>query len=386
IMQVLAGDSLRGRGNGSPDLLKAGHYILDHFRKAGLVPLPGSMSFFHAFLPFGGPKENKRDQLAWNGRSIKAKDFIYLSVVPGTYEARELNGFQVIHADSFSREMLTQYNAIDRNLLIWTNATGNDQLKLEEIQAPAGGIQNARLLVYADDAPVSVLLAPNQSYYNSVEYNIVGVLPGLSIPGEQIVFSAHYDHEGVTESGADRILNGANDNASGTTALLMLADYFALRKDNARTIIFCAFAGEELGLKGSTEMAEQMDTRKIKAGINLEMLGIPQYGKKKVFITGSRYSRLPNILGREFKQQGLKLVKEPNEEKQLYKRSDNYPFAEKGVTFHTIMASDDDDDCYHDPCDEIERIDMDNLAFIIRAIAAGSRGLIGGVESGVGSR
>src|SRR5688572_15338076 len=106
------------------------------------------------------------------------------------------------------------------------------------------------------------------------------MLPGRSKPEEFIIYSAHYDHEGmVAGKKKDKIMNGANDNASGTAALLMLAQYFAQRKDNERTLVFCAFAGEEIGLKGSRELAQILDPQKVKAGINLEMLGVPQYGK-----------------------------------------------------------------------------------------------------------
>jgi hypothetical protein len=274
-MNVLAGDSLQGRGNGSTDLLKAATFINSQFQEAGLQPLPGSASLFHPFNPF---KEEK------------------------------------------------------------------DSLK--------------------------------------TEYNIVGVIPGRSKPEEYIVFSAHYDHEGLLRGKKkDRIMNGANDNASGTTALLMLARYFALRKDNERTLVFCAFAGEEIGLKGSRNLVQTFNTEKIKAGINLEMLGVPQYGKKRVFIIGEKYSTLPDLLGKRLKAEGLKVIREPDEEKMLFMRSDNYPFVEKDAVFHTIMASDDDEPCYHKPCDEIKRIDISNLTFIIRAIAAGTRSLISGDET-----
>jgi len=379
IMNVLAGDSLRGRGNGSPDLLKAGMYIITHFKEAGLQPLPGSSGLFHPFLPFGGPKENKRDQLQWNGQTISSNDFLYLPAMPGVYNARLLADFKVVQADAFSSDVLLLHDSIQHDLLIWTSPAAKERLKPEELIMPAGGLKNARLLVYADQPPDSLTLSANGSYYGSVEYNIVGVLPGRSKSGEYILFSAHYDHEGVAPGKKkDRIMNGANDNASGTTALLMLAQYYAQRNDNERTLIFCAFAGEEIGLKGSTELAKTMEAERIKAGINLEMLGVPQYGQKKVFITGQRNSNLPAMLGKALNEQGLKVINEPDESKQLFMRSDNYPFASKEVPFHTIMASDDDDACYHRPCDEIKRIDMANLSFIIRAIAAGSRALISG--------
>jgi hypothetical protein len=71
-------------------------------------------------------------------------------------------------------------------------------------------------------------------------------------------------------------------------------------------------------------------------------------------------------------------MKEPDEEKMLFQRSDNFPFAEKGIPAHTIMASDDDDDCYHQPCDEIKRIDIPNMTVLIKAIAAATQKLISG--------
>ncbi|HEX2846053.1 MAG TPA: M28 family peptidase [Chitinophagaceae bacterium] len=381
IMHVLAGDSLRGRGNGSADLLKAGEFIANEFREAGLQSLPGLYSLFHPFHPFGGPKNNVRDKLEWNGKPLQENDFLYLPVSPGMYSPRQLTDFTIVRVDSFTKDLLFRFAETDKDLLIWSLPPEKNRLKPEELSIPSGKPKGARLIVYATTPPDSLQLTAMDAYFRMVEYNIIGVLPGRSRPAECIVFSAHYDHEGTVRKGKDTIMNGANDNASGTTALLMLARYFALRNDNERTLIFCAFAGEELGLKGSTELAKLLNPEKIKAGINLEMLGVPQYGKKRVFITGERYSSLPDILSKRLKAAGLKVVREPDEEKMLFMRSDNYPFVDKGIPFHTIMASDDDDPCYHRPCDEVKRIDVPNLTAIIRAIATASRSLINGEET-----
>ena len=126
--------------------------------------------------------------------------------------------------------------------------------------------------------------------------NVVGVLEGKSLPDEVIIFSAHYDHLGIDFSvGKDKIYNGANDDASGVTALISLAHYYSLRKDNERTLIFCAFAGEELGLVGSGVFAEKTGLN-IKAVINIEMIGRHTgYAKKSFFLTGSKYSNLYSI-------------------------------------------------------------------------------------------
>ncbi len=176
-------------------------------------------------------------------------------------------------------------------------------------------------------------------------------------------------------------MNGANDNASGTTALIMLANYFSQRNDNERTLLFCAFSGEELGLLGSKEFVNTINPKKIIAGINIEMIGIPQYGNNDVFITGFNQSSLPAILESQLSATRVKVKAGPSDEKELFKRSDNYPFVKKGVPAHSIMSSDDDDKCYHQPCDEIKRIDIAHMTTIIKAIAVATRTLINGDDT-----
>ena len=222
-------------------------------------------------------------------------------------------------------------------------------------------------------------LTADSGDYNprKVLLNVVGVLEGKSKPNELVLFCAHYDHIGLERG---RIHNGANDNASGTTGLLLLADYYARRGGNERTLVFCAFAGEELGLYGSELFAKYLKPEAIVAVVNIEMIGVPQIGKNAFFVTGSGYSNLEKI----FKQAlagKYKIKAEPNEEKQLFERSDNYPFARKGVPAHTIMTSDDDDRCYHLPCDDVEKIDVENMTAIVRAIALACETIVSGKET-----
>ncbi|HUC81072.1 MAG TPA: M28 family peptidase [Flavisolibacter sp.] len=207
--------------------------------------------------------------------------------------------------------------------------------------------------------------------------NVIGVLEGKTKSNELVLFSSHYDHVG-TERG--KIHNGANDNASGTTALLLLADYYARRADNERTLVFCAFAGEELGLHGSELFANYLRPDSIVALVNMEMIGIPQVGKNALYITGGRYSDFEEMFKKALAGR-YKIKREPAEYKELFQRSDNFPFARLGVPAHTIMTSDDDDKCYHQPCDDVERIDVENMTQIIRAIALGCEGLISGKDT-----
>jgi len=213
--------------------------------------------------------------------------------------------------------------------------------------------------------------------YDGGLMNVVGLLRGKSKPAEFVIFSAHYDHIGASDGA---VFNGANDNASGTAALIMLAEYFAKRGDNARTILFCAFAGEELGLLGSKHFARLFDPAGIVAAINIEMIGRSTIGSQAFFLTGAHLSDMKRIFARNLGKR-IRIRKEPDFEKMLFQRSDNLPFAELGIAAHTIMASDDDDPCYHRPCDDLSTLDVDNMATIVKAIATASATIISGKDT-----
>ncbi|MET0393371.1 MAG: M28 family peptidase [Chitinophagaceae bacterium] len=381
IMGVLASDSLKGRGNLQPAQWKAAAFISEEFRKYRLRPLPGQHGYFIPFQPFGGPWL-VTDSLHWNGRPVHGDYFLYLPAGPGAYAPKTMADFAVVRVDSFPADLLQQGWPSGTNLLLWTPKRAEErQNQFPEFRGRSTALSQNILLVYADEAPAALRLEA-QPDYSRLAWNIVGVLPGRSRATEVVLFSAHYDHMGVVKDrGRDSIMNGANDNASGTTGLLLLADYFARRGDNERTLIFCAFAGEELGMTGSAKLVDYLSTDRIMAGINLEMIGVPQYGKKKVFITGEKYSSLPGMLRKGLTKAGIRVMTEPDENKQLFLRSDNYPFVKQEVPVHTIMASDDDDPCYHRPCDEVKRIDIANLTAIARAVAAAAAGLISGHDT-----
>lgn len=218
--------------------------------------------------------------------------------------------------------------------------------------------------------------------YQQVLNNVIGVLPGTTRPNEIIIFSAHYDHIGSTGAAPEAIFNGANDNASGVAAMLTLAQYYANRKDNSRTLIFCAFAGEELGLLGSKLLAKGMNSKAIVCMINLEMLGRhARKDKNTFFITGAHYSDLAKIMRKNLKGAAVKIIREPSMDKQLFERSDNHPFALKGVPAHTIMSSDDDDDCYHQTCDKVHRLNVGHMQAVVQAVATGVETIINGTDT-----
>ena len=236
---------------------------------------------------------------------------------------------------------------------------------------------------------------------NRQAHNVMAILPGKSRSNELLIFSAHYDHIGTKATNPfsfmpdnghpernDTVYNGANDNASGTSALILLARYFARAANNERTLVFIAFTGEELGLLGSQYASGIMDHKAIVAMINMDMLGVPISRKKRnPYLTGSAYSNLQTILNNTLyeysvEEFGKKYFRnDPFGSENLFSRSDNYPFAQKGVPAHTVIATHPRNRFYHSLNDEPATLDYALLAKNIKAIAIGSGTLAAGSQT-----
>jgi Zn-dependent M28 family amino/carboxypeptidase len=208
-------------------------------------------------------------------------------------------------------------------------------------------------------------------------FNVVGYVEGNDnrLKDEIIVIGAHYDHIGYRSKPieGDSIGNGANDNATGTAAVVALANYFSKRKNNKRSLVFALFSGEEMGLRGSRHLAERMKTENtnIYTVINFEMLGVPLTDRDyDVFATGYDLSNLAEKLN---KYAGYKLVGKSDVAAQynLFKRSDNYPFYEAfKVPSHTISSCDlTNFDFYHHVDDEPDKMNYDHMASAIKKLA-----------------
>ena len=243
-------------------------------------------------------------------------------------------------------------------------------------------------------------LAGNDGYFMSLgKYgnNVVGGLQGKSMAGQVIIFSAHYDHIGTLATNpypdmggkafvedGDEIYNGANDNASGVSALIALAKYFARMNIHERTLLFVAFAGEEQGLLGSQHMASQFEPDSIVAVINIEMIGRKNAGSGNPFITGHDYSDLQKILNKNLQQYNSKKYGKVFFENDrffdhvLFMRSDNYPFAFRKVPAHTISTTSPLDEFYHNLNDEPGTLDYKLMSRIVETIALSTAGLVKG--------
>ena len=217
-----------------------------------------------------------------------------------------------------------------------------------------------------------------------VSSNIIGVLEGKSKKEEVVIISAHYDHLGirVKEGEIDSIYNGANDDASGVTGILALAEHFK-KVGNERTLVFAAFTAEEMGLIGSTHFGKGIDASKFVAGINLEMIGkTPSFGPNTAWLTGFERSDFGKIIQKNLVGTGYQLFPDPYKKFNLFFRSDNASLARLGVPSHTFSTTPIDvDKDYHQVSDEVETLDIAVITQTIQAVAVGTQSIISGEDT-----
>jgi Zn-dependent M28 family amino/carboxypeptidase len=214
--------------------------------------------------------------------------------------------------------------------------------------------------------------------------NVIGILPGKSRKSEYVIYSGHYDHLGVGKPvGNDSIFNGANDDASGVTGIIMAAKYYQAAKDNERTLIFVAFTAEEIGGFGSQYFSQQIDPAKAVAMLNLEMVGTEsKWGKNSAYITGFDKSDLGPILQKNLLNSKFNFHPDPYPEQELFYRSDNATLAHLGVPAHTISTSKmDNEPNYHKVSDEVGTLDLDNMTEIIKAVVVSAKSIVSGVHT-----
>ena len=167
-------------------------------------------------------------------------------------------------------------------------------------------------------------------------HNVVAKLEG-SDPArkdEYVVYTAHWDHLGKdTTLAGDQIYNGALDNASGTAALLEVAEAFArLPTKPARSVLFLAVTAEEQGLLGAKYYAEHPLYPLEKTLANLNIDGVNQWGRTRdLVVVGMGNTTLEDVLAEEGAAEGRVLAPDPEPEKGFYYRSDHFEFAKQGV-------------------------------------------------------
>lgn len=215
-------------------------------------------------------------------------------------------------------------------------------------------------------------------------FNVAGMIPGKSKAKEIVVFSGHYDHLGIIKGDdQDSIANGADDDASGTTAMIALAKYYKALNNNERTLIFVAFTAEEIGGFGAKYFSQKLNPDDVTAMFNIEMIGKEsKFGKNTAFITGYERSDFGKILQKNLQGSEFTFHPDPYPEQQLFYRSDNATLAALGVPAHTISTDQiDSDKLYHTVKDEYSSLDPENILATIKGIAQSAISIVKGIDT-----
>lgn len=204
--------------------------------------------------------------------------------------------------------------------------------------------------------------------------NVVAIFPGADpvLRDEYVVLSAHMDHVGVGRAvNGDSIYNGADDDASGTSALLEVAEALAsMEQPPARSILFLAVSGEEKGLLGSRYFSDNptVPLESIVANVNMDMIGRNE--RDTVVVLGKNYSSLGGVVERISAENprlvGLAAGDDRWPREGFFFRSDHFNFARKEIPAIFFFAGTHED--YHQPSDEVERLDVDKAARVARFI------------------
>jgi Zn-dependent M28 family amino/carboxypeptidase len=199
--------------------------------------------------------------------------------------------------------------------------------------------------------------------------NTIGILEGSdpTLKNEYVVYSAHMDHVGIRSGQADSISNGADDDASGTVGILMLAEAFANADTRpSRSLLFITVSGEEKGLWGSGYFANNptVPVKDMVANINIDMIG--RNWPDTIVAIGKEHSDLGETLNRvngEHPELNMTAIDDIWPEENFYGRSDHYNFAQKGVPVLFFFNGVHDD--YHQVSDEIDKIDTEKMSRLI---------------------
>ena len=381
IETYLASNELAGRKPFTPGIEKAAKFIAEEFEKAGLQKTNGS--YLQSFPMF-------KSQLSSISATIDDKNLDSKQVAIVSKDASiqidEKSGFEVAsikEGENFGQNAYRLLNAKKATIVFLHESFAKYIPRLSN-RGPLKESQPTVIFVVANAVPSTFKVTASQQVEKLQLSNVVGILPGKSRPNEYVIFSGHYDHLGIGKPvEGDSIYNGANDDAAGTTAVMMLAKYYAKKRDNERTLIFAAFTAEESGGFGSQYFSKQFNPDQVMAMFNLEMIGTEsKWGKNSAYITGYEKSSMGEILKQNLVGSPFTFYPDPYTDQNLFYRSDNATLAELGVPAHTISTSKmDSEPNYHKASDEVQTLDLDNMTEIIKAIAKSATTIISGKDT-----
>jgi aminopeptidase YwaD len=406
-MEFLASDEMRGRNSGSEDEHRAAEYIGAQLKAYGIqpvgerqvyvqkVPLIARTIHFPPTLKFVAPGTTTPTILKFG------KDFLAVDLVDtrfsGPLQKVDANadgdlpkakaGAIVLITGKDRKRIRGALSAFSSSsavaILIPSRTDIKEQFQREEGKFPelpsmfAGqtkSVLGGRFdgLSLSSDAVDMLSKLPEGTIVRfrapvvtkpAATWNAVGMLTGSdpSLQHAPILLSAHLDHIGVGKPvNGDSIYNGADDNASGCSAVLEIARVLGSGAKPKRTVIFALFGSEEVGGTGSTYFREHppVPLSDLAANLEFEMIGRADsaVNPDTLWLTGWERSNLGPTLA----SHGAHLVGDPHPEENFFARSDNYVLAKKGVVAQTVSSYGMHKD-YHQPSDDIAHIDFKHM-------------------------
>src|SRR6202035_5979547 len=314
IEKTLAADDMQGRQVFTPGIEKAAAFIIKEFKEAGLRPLPGNKDYNQSFT-MADPVSTEAI-ITLDGVSVDKKNLVAFTADSSlTITSDDHYKKIIVKKPSEFSAVVFKYLDADQNILILVDTSLTKKFyRLAGLHVPQFKGSGNRIFILTATDPHQYRIQIRQKIKTRTLTNLVGMIPGKPKPAEYVIFSAHYDHLGIGKPDAtgDSIYNGANDDASGTTAVITLAKYFSRLNDNQRSLIFVAFTAEEIGEFGSAYFSKKLNPDKVMAMFNIEMIGTEsKWGKNSAYITGYEKSDMGPILQKNLINTQFKFYPDP---------------------------------------------------------------------------
>jgi hypothetical protein len=394
IIKTLSSDAMEGRATFTPGIDRAATFIEGEFKKIGLQPLTGLKGYRQTFHKY--QVKPVSSIVIIDGKDIPAENILVMGNTATTLNFDNSNsswvkldtkkpfGAQFRALMESNKQQLVLVDGRFANFFKQLKNSSKNGSYIDEKDLKKTNVPAVVFVLNQDTVAGHFKVAVKNTVSKMPLFNVAGVIPGKSKAKEIVVFSGHYDHIGIRPAvNGDSIANGADDNASGTAAMIALAKYYKKLNNNERTLIFVAFTAEEMGGYGAKYFSEQLNPDEVIAMFNIEMIGKEsKFGKNAAFITGFERSDFGKILQKNLKGSPFTFHPDPYPQQNLFYRSDNATLAALGVPAHTISTDQiDTDKLYHTVDDEYDTLAAENVLMTIKAIARSAISIIKGVDT-----
>lgn len=403
-MQFLASDAMQGRGSGTVFERIAAEYVGSQFMQFGLEPAghpgaDGKPTYVQTVEVAGRPRLK---ELRLGGSSFAlGKDWVALSISAAEIKGklRKLGPTESAAPGDIVLVALKEGDTLrtvqprvaqilkDGAAAVLLSETKELRGRWAELAERSPGLSRRGTVIVVSTEAASTLSAMSSLELfaefsdpeKSSTWNAIGKITGSDpeLSSQVILLSSHLDHVGVRPNaeGDDKIFNGADDDASGTVAVLEMARALGSGPRPKRTVYFVCFGSEEAGGFGANYFVNNLPfpKEKLVANLEFEMIGRPDAKVKpdELWLTGYERSNL----GPELAKRGARLVQDPHPEENFFQRSDNYTLARQGIIAHTVSSFGLHTD-YHRASDETKTIDFAHMTRSINAMVEPVRWLV----------